>query len=182
MSIVIALSQQLAYTHRAVFRPRPGAGRGYGWHPAHRAHIESGAATPPAALCRRCGEFCSRRKRTRKQQSARSARSGHSSRRSFGFDLLPAARLSLIFPCRRHKAAGDGTQTLAGRTPGIALAPSAPTAHTRPPPCSARCPGRAGATDRSLTVARARPRAQRTPSPYTHRTVFRPRPGAGRGY
>jgi hypothetical protein len=54
---------------------------------------------------------------TCKRNGARSGRSGHASRRTFFFDFLAISLLTLNFPFRRHKAAGDGRQTLTGRTP-----------------------------------------------------------------
>ena len=54
---------------------------------------------------------------TSKRNGARSGRSGHTSRRFFYLVFIAFSLLTLIFPFRRHKAAGDGRQTLTGRTP-----------------------------------------------------------------
>ena len=51
---------------------------------------------------------------TSKRNGARSGRTGHASRRTFS---LTFSLLTLNFPFRRHKAAGDGRQTLTGRKP-----------------------------------------------------------------
>jgi hypothetical protein len=54
---------------------------------------------------------------TIKRNGARSGRCGHASRRTIFFDFLAFPLLTLNFPFRRHKAAGDGRQMRTGRTP-----------------------------------------------------------------
>ncbi|MFZ4395891.1 MAG: hypothetical protein ACOYOU_09740 [Kiritimatiellia bacterium] len=78
------------------------------------AEVLSGGLAPPEA------KICERKEAAKFFQAkngARSGRSGHTSRRCFFFDFFAFSLLTLIFPFRRHKAAGDGRQTFTGRTP-----------------------------------------------------------------